>query len=160
MSHTRILVAVCVGLIAFLLSAPGGSGSAPVPIARIGMNYFDGWSGPLANFHFNGLIRPGQNGQYAGREPLSGWRDDSPAAMKAALEWAKEDGIDFFEFDWFYPPPDPILNTALANYRSLADHHGVGYSLLYVNIDPFVVPNQEWQSVVDGWATKDFTSPS
>ncbi len=30
---------------------------------------------------------------------------DSPAAMKAALEWAQEDGIDFFEFDWFYPPP-------------------------------------------------------
>ena len=63
------------------------------------MNYFDGWSGPLDNFHFNGLVRPGANGKFPGREPLSGWSDASPAAMNVALEWAHEDAIDFFEFD-------------------------------------------------------------
>jgi len=141
-------------------SALAGSAVAhATPSARIGMNYFDGWSDTVANFHFNGLVRPGANGTFAGREPLSGWRDNSPAAMNAALEWAQADAIDFFEFDWFYPPPDPTLNTALTNYRGLSDHHGVGYSLLYVNIDPFVVPNQQWQSTVDGWASQDFTSP-
>src|SRR5438876_9632444 len=113
-------------------SALAGSAVAhATPSARIGMNYFDGWSDTVANFHFNGLVRPGANGMFAGREPLSGWRDDSPSAMNAALEWAQADAIDFFEFDWFYPPPDPTLNTALTNYRALSDHHGVGYSLLY-----------------------------
>src|SRR5436190_20439701 len=137
------------------------SETAPAaPIARAGMNYFDGWSDTLANFHFNGLVRPGAYGRFGRREPLSGWRDDSAAVMNAELERAHSDAIDFFEFDWFYPPPDPTLNTALANYRRLPDHHGVGYSLLYVNIDPFVVPNRYWQTDVDDWAAKDFISPT
>jgi Glycosyltransferase WbsX/Divergent InlB B-repeat domain len=154
-----------IGLAAvFALCASGLSSAArhrarAAPIARVGMNYFDGWSGPLDNFHFNGLARPGANGQFSERKPVSGWSDASPTAMNVALEWAQEDAIDFFEFDWFYPPVDPLLNVALDNYRDLPDHHGVGYSLLYVNIDPFVVPNDQWTSVVDDWATRDFTSP-
>jgi hypothetical protein len=165
---TWIRTSICAAATAVaILGFSGAAGGAlavseaahAAPSARIGMNYFDGWSDTVANFHFNGLVRPGANGTFAGREPLSGWRDGSPAAMNAALEWAHADAIDFFQFDWFYPPPDPVLNTALANYRGLADHGGVGYSLLYVNIDPFVVPNQQWQSIVDGWAAQDFASP-
>ena len=164
---TGIRASVCAGaaavaVVAFAGATGGGRAALGLahttPTARVGMNYFDGWSDTVANFHFNGLVRPGANGRFASREPLSGWRDNSPAAMNAALEWAQADAIDFFEFDWFYPPPDPSLNTALANYRVLPDHHGVGYSLLYVNIDPFVVPSAQWQSVVDGWA-QDFASP-
>jgi glycosyl transferase family WbsX/List-Bact-rpt repeat protein len=140
------------------LCTAGGVARA-TPIARVGMNYFDGWSGPLSNFHFNGLVRPDANGAFPEREPLSGWRDASPAAMNVALEWAQEDAIDFFEFDWFYPPVDPLLNIALNNYRGLADHHGVGYALLYVNIDPFVVPANDWAGVADHWAAHYFSSP-
>jgi Glycosyltransferase WbsX/Divergent InlB B-repeat domain len=141
-------------------AARSQQGQVPlVPIARVGMNYFDGWSDTVANFHFNGLVRPGANGRFGGREPLSGWRDDSSAVMNAELEWAHSDAVDFFEFDWFYPLPDPTLNTALGNYRRLSNHHGVGFSLLYVNIDPFVVPNQLWRSIVEDWAATDFTSP-
>ena len=47
--------------------------------------------------------------------PLSGWRDDTPAAMRVALQWAHQDGVDFFFFDWFYEA-DPLLNVALGNY--------------------------------------------
>jgi hypothetical protein len=159
----RVVAAAVVAAVSVLGVAGGGlaagdRGQADA-IARVGMNYFDGWSGPLSNFHFNGLVRPDANGQFPGRKPLSGWRDASPAAMNVALEWAQEDAISFFEFDWFYPPVDPLLITALGNYRGLADHHGVGYSLLYVNIDPFVVPNNDWGTVVDSWAATDFTSP-
>jgi len=151
-------IAVC-GLCASASGLASGHATQATPTARVGMNYFDGWAGPLTNFHFNGLVRDDANGAFPGREPLSGWSDASPTTMNVALEWAHEDAIDFFEFDWFYPPVDPFLNVSLGNYRSLPDHHGVGYSLLYVNIEPFVVPNDEWSSIVDDWAARDFSSP-
>ena len=127
------------------------------------MNYFDGWSDQLSTFHFDGLVRVGPNGQFPGRQPLSGWRDDTPEAMRAALGWARTDGVDFFYFDWYYDSPpgrDPDhLNRALANYLQLREHGGVGAALMYVNIPPFVVPRGDWQSTVDRWVTQDFMSP-
>jgi uncharacterized repeat protein (TIGR02543 family) len=122
------------------------------------MNYFDGWSDNLTGFHFNGLVRPDANGRFPGRMPLSGWRDNTPAAMRVALQWAHQDGVDFFFFDWFYHA-DPLLNVALGNYLQLKDHHGVGVALEYINIDPFVVPQSDWQSVVDQWVTRVFSNP-
>jgi hypothetical protein len=131
-------------------------------MARIGMNYFDGWADQLSNVHFDGLVRPGANGQFPGREPLSGWRDNTPAAMRASLTWAHADGVGFFYFDWYFDAPnsgDPSLNTALANYWRLRAHDGVGAALMYVNADPFVVSQADWQSTVEQWVTQDFTRP-
>jgi len=54
---------------------------------------------------------------------------------------------------------DPLLNVALGNYLLLNDHRGVGAALEYINIDPFVVPQPDWQSVVDQWVTQDFSNP-
>lgn len=131
------------------------------------MNYFDGWSDQLSSYHFDGLIRPGANGQFPGREPLSGWRDNTLAAMRASLAWAHADGVGFFYFDWYYGAPNPSdpsqdpthLNTALANYWQLNTHDGVGAALMYVNVDSFVVPQADWQSTVEQWVTQDFTKP-
>jgi hypothetical protein len=123
------------------------------------MDYFDGWANPVSNFHYEGLVRPGVNGQFPQYRPLSGWRDNTLASMRASLTWAHQDGVDFFFFDWFYPPPDPSLNTALTNYLRLPDHDGVGAALFYINIDPFTVPQSEWRSTVEQWVTQDFTNP-
>ena len=153
-----VLVSACLASVLVIGADTGGSAIVPVPVARIGMNYFDGWSDHVSGFHFNGLVRPGANGQFPGRMPLSGWRDNTPAAMRVALEWAHQDGVDFFFFDWYYQA-DPLLNVALGNYLLLNDHRGVGAALEYINIDPFVVPQPDWQSVVDQWVTQDFSNP-
>src|SRR6266571_1673593 len=117
----RGVVLVACGLVPFVLVggvSGGGATSAPVPVARIGMNYFDGWADPISSFHYDGLVRPGVNGQFPQYRPLSGWRDNSLASMRASLRWAHQDGVDFFFFDWFYnpQPPSPNLNNALMNY--------------------------------------------
>jgi hypothetical protein len=122
------------------------------------VNYFDGWSGPLSGFHFQGLV----SGSFAGRRPLSGWRDNTVASMRAALSWARDDGADFFFFDWYYHgelSSDPSLNQALANYRALPDHHGVGFALDYIDLGEFAVPPSEWGSVVEQWVREDFSNP-
>jgi hypothetical protein len=75
--------------------------------------------------------------------------------MRVSLNWAHQDGVDFFFFfDWFWysqqPGPDqqrsPHLNNALANYMKLRDHDGVGAALMYINIDPFTVPQWDWHA--------------
>src|ERR1700733_9399762 len=94
---------------------PGGgtsnsfSFSVPCPIAapstasnqthaRLGAYYFDGWSSPLTNFHFQGLPL----GPYQSREPLSAWQDFGSCAVEEQLAWAHNSGIDFFVFDWYF----------------------------------------------------------
>lgn len=52
--------------------APPAPGSTQTR-ARLGAYYFDGWSGPLTNFHFQGLPL----GPYQDRQPFSSWQDSS-----------------------------------------------------------------------------------
>jgi hypothetical protein len=132
------------------------------PTARVGAFYFDGWSGPLSSFHFDGLAHPGPLGYFPGRRPLSGWRDNTPQSLEAQLRWAHADGISFFIFDWYSAADRSslVLNTAHDNYLALFDHAGVGYALAYVNQDPFVVQPPLWASVVKGWVTNDFVNPN
>jgi hypothetical protein len=66
--------------------------------ARLGAYYFDGWAGPLTNFHFMGM----PNGPYQNRQPLSGWQDNNNCAVEQQLAWAHSFGIDFFVFDWYF----------------------------------------------------------
>ncbi len=156
-----MLVAAC--LVSVLLAGTASSGFAagPVPDARIGMNYFDGWADPVSSFHYDGLVRPGANGQFPQYRPLSGWRDNTLASMRVSLNWARQDGVGFFFFDWFWnpQPPSPHLNNALANYMKLPYHDGVGAALMYINIDPFTVPQSDWRATVEQWVTQDFANP-
>src|SRR5438067_4823272 len=144
----RLLIAAASLALLGVIVAVGHASPGPAASARVGAYYFDGWSGPLSNYHFEGLAWPGRNGQFPGRRPLSGWRDDSLDAMEAQLRWAHADGIGFFVFDWYWFNPDPTgngpINMAHDNYLKLADHDGVGYALLYVNQDPFGAPPAEW----------------
>ena len=119
--------------------------------ARLGAYYFDGWSGPLTNFHFNGL----PFGPYQDRQPLSGWQDNNQCAVEQQLAWAHNFGIDFFVFDWYFNvqanDPGENLNSALQITHSLPDRHGMQYAILYVDASPFDVGPADWTSAVNEW---------
>jgi hypothetical protein len=121
--------------------------------ARLGAYYFDGWSGPLTNFHYQGMPA----GPYVDREPLSGWQDSNSCAVEQQLALASAFGINFFVFDWYYNAsavdPGENLNSAFELTRSLQNHHGMQYALLYVNSAPFVVEPTAWSAVVSQWVT-------
>src|SRR5262249_58315310 len=53
----------------------------------------------------------------------------------------------------------PCLNVALQNYKSLGDHHGVGFALLLVNDNVDAISPQEWPAFADRWVTEDFLNP-
>jgi Glycosyltransferase WbsX/IPT/TIG domain len=120
--------------------------------ARLGAYYFDGWAGPLTEFHFNGLV----SSSYQGREPLSGWRDDNACAVEQQLAWAHAFGLSFFVFDWYFNgsviEPTDDLNSAFKITRSLPDRHGMQYAILYVNQGPFKITNSaDWTASVTEW---------
>ena len=150
-----LLAAVATGSTAIAVSSRTHAKAQGTPAARIGAIYFDGWACPLTNFHFKGLL----GSKFAGRRPLSGWRDNTPQAMQAQLRWAHSDGIAFFLFDWYREDIDPCLNVAHDNYLKLHNHEGVGLALLYVNHDPFGVSPAEWPALVERWVTRDFLQP-
>jgi Glycosyltransferase WbsX len=119
--------------------------------AQVGAYYFDGWSGPLTNFHFDGLPL----GSYNGRQPLSGWQDSNTCAMERELAWAHNFGVDFFIFDRYWKAeanePGDNLNSALEITHRLADRHGMKYAILYVDGQPFDVSAAEWPAAVSQW---------
>jgi len=130
--------------------------AAPAPAstqtkARLGAYYFDGWSGPLTERHFQGLPL----GPYQDRQPLTGWQDSSTCAVEQQLALAHNFGIDFFVFDWYYNvevnDPGENLNSALQITRALPDRHGMQFAILYVDSTPFDVPPAEWTMAVSEW---------
>jgi hypothetical protein len=149
--------------------APGGGTSNSLPfnvscvipsvgtasgqtLARLGAYYFDGWSGPLTNFHFMGM----PNGPYQDREPLSGWQDNNNCAVEQQLAWARSSGIDFFVFDWYFntavtDPTGEDLNSALKLTHALPNRHGMQYAILYVNSPPFVIGPADWAGAINEW---------
>jgi len=120
--------------------------------ARVGAFYFDGWSGPLTGFHFQGLPL----GPYQDRQPLSGWQDSSTCAMEQQLAWAHNFGINFFIFDWYFNAeiinPGENLNSALQITHTLPDRHGMQFAIMYVNGSPFNVGPADWAATVNEWA--------
>jgi len=148
--------------------APGGGTSGPLDFAvpcvipspapaaaqtkaRVGAYYFDGWSGPLTNFHFQGL----PFGPYQDRQPFSAWQDSSTCAVEQQLATAHNFGIDFFVFDWYFNvqvnDPGENLNSALQITQALPNRHGTQYAILYVDGPPFDVGPADWTSAVNEW---------
>jgi hypothetical protein len=119
--------------------------------ARVGAYYFDGWSGPLTNFHFQGLPL----GPYQDRQPFSAWQDNSACAVEQQLATAHNFGVDFFVFDWYFNAqvndPGENLNSALEITQSLPDRHGMQYAILYVDGSPFDVGPSDWTTAVNEW---------
>ena len=127
------------------------------PRAVVGVYYFDGWA-RQGDSHLTGLLT---NAAYAGREPLSGWLDNTSRSIARQLAWAHDDGVSFFVFDWYYHhkgPPLP-LNNALHLYQRLRHHSGVRYALLDVNIGQFAIPQDDWHAEVTRWTKHYFIQP-
>jgi hypothetical protein len=130
---------------------PPAAPAAAQTQARVGAYYFDGWSGPLTNFHFQGLPL----GPYQDRQPFSGWQDNSPCAVEQQLATAHNFGIDFFVFDWYFNAeandPGENLNFAFQTTQALPDRHGMQYAILYVDSPPFIVEPANWTTAVNQW---------
>ena len=137
---------------------PSSAPASGQTTARLGAYYFDGWSAPLTNFHFQGLPL----GPYQDRQPFSAWQDNSICAVEQQLATAHNFGIDFFIFDWYFNvavnDPGENLNSALEITQALLNRYGMQYAIMYVDDPPFYVQPTDWTSAVSAWVG-DMTDP-
>ena len=157
--RSRLTASLCAAtaLFACTFSVGAAPSHGAEPSARVGIYYFGGWAGPLSHSLFTGL-----GGRFAGREPLTGWRDTTAQTMRTQLYWARRMGIDFVNFLWYYRPERaeaPFLNRGLANYVALRDHQGVKFAITYTNEPSFVIPRNEWRAIAEDWVMRYFSSP-
>ena len=116
---------VCLGLLVVVPAASGGSTGGAAPVARIGMNYFDGWADPVSSFHYDGLVRSGVNGQFSQYRPLSGWRDNTLASMRVSLRTAQY-GLQSHGRTWDRTPLQTAMFCARRAHRGTHAVHATG----------------------------------
>ena len=119
--------------------------------ARLGAYFFDGWTGPLTNFHFAGL----PFGPFQDRQPVTGWQDNFNCSIEKEIVLARNFGVNFFVFDWYFNAeandPGENLNSGIDIMHGLTDRHGMEYAILYVNSSPFIAGLADWSATVNEW---------
>jgi hypothetical protein len=144
----------------------------------VGVYYFDGWSGK--NRHADDPAQPWAKNapthftkrfteEFADREPIWGWRDDSLDIMERQIDIAAENGVDFFLFCWYWRENNGPINTDAINelphhtsmnlYLKAKNKHKVKFALLIANHGGSEIKGTEnWQEAVLYW-TQYFKDP-
>ncbi|MDP2061244.1 MAG: glycoside hydrolase family 99-like domain-containing protein, partial [Flavobacteriaceae bacterium] len=145
---------------------------------KVGAYYFDGWAGknrnadkpdePWAKNAPSHLTRRMVE-EFADREPVWGWRDDSQEIMERQIDLAADNGIEFFLFCWYWRDTNgPInveaienlsLHTSLNLYMKAKNKHRIKFSFLVANHGGSEIKGAEnWGKATEYWA-KYFKDP-
>ncbi len=171
-------VALLAGIMIFSGCSQAGSERTNKLNVKVGAYYFDGWAGknkyaddsnePWAKDAPSHLTRRFVN-EFSNREPVWGWRDDSPEIMERQIDLAADNGVDFFLFCWYWSDnKGPInveaveknnLHTSMELYLKAKNRDRLKYSLLIANHAGFeILENENWASAVRYWS-KYFKDP-
>lgn len=157
-------LSACILLV--LAEAGKGQTTQAKPGVTVGAYYFDGWSGrnkKLAEDPQFAKLNPPTHltkrllGEFAGREPIWGWRDDELEIVEDQIDLAADHGITFFAFCWyFHKDPNEIakdpLNTGLKLYLKANNNHRLKFCLLVANHAGFEIKDtSDWKQVANLW---------
>jgi hypothetical protein len=147
---------------AAVVTAPLAAGAR----ATVGAYYFDGWAGKSERWKddptWTALNPPTHLTkrmleEFADREPIWGWRDDSLAVMERQIDLAADNGLAFFAFCWYWNK-DPLKveqdpkHTGLQLFLKAKNNHRLKFCLLVANHQGFLFQGaDEWQKATEGW---------
>ena len=140
--------------------------------ATIGVYYFDGWSGKhqLADNPGEPWAKNAPTHQtrrmieeFPDREPVWGWRNDSPEIMKWQIDLAAENGVDFFLFCWYWKNDRGAINvdalkndyhhTSMELYLKAPNKNKLKYCLLVANHGGAeIIGKENWMDAVRYWS--------
>jgi hypothetical protein len=139
--------------------------------ATVGAYYFDGWAGrnkladdpkePWAREAPTHLSRRMVE-EFAEREPVWGWRDDSLAVMERQINLAVDHGLSFFAFCWYWHDNGQAINekaikeepmhTSLELFLKVKNNHRLKFCLMVANHGGFEIKGAEnWKRAADFW---------
>lgn len=131
-----------------LLGLPALAADGPAAPVTAGAYYFDGWTGQT--HHITDRLTT----EFAAREPVWGWRDDSPDVMRQQIDFAADYGLAFFSFCWYYPEgekKETPLNNALSLYLAAPNRDRLKFCLLVANHGGFRIGPKDWDAVCRRW---------
>lgn len=147
---------------------------------KLGAYYFAGWAGKCPYddgkpenawakgmpSHFTKMLAT----EYAGREPIWGWRDDTPAIMERQINLAADNGITFFSYCWYWSDnKGPINASAIEKdskhlpmymFMNAKNNSRMEFCLLVANHSGHeIVGTEAWKQAADFWISRYFTHP-
>jgi len=136
------------------------------PGAMVGAYYFDGWAGKSQRWQDDPAwtkLNPPTHltkrmiEEFASREPIWGWRDDSLATMERQIDLAADHGIAFFAFCWYWNKDPQKLaqdpkHTGLSLFLEARNNHRLKFCLLVANHAGFLFQGaDDWRKAAEGW---------
>ena len=150
------------------------------PRIKMGAYYFAGWAGkcPYDNgtpenawakgmpTHFTKKLAT----EFAGREPIWGWRDDTQALMERQIDLAANNGIAYFSFCWYWGDNKGPINVPsiekdskhlpMYMFMNAKNNPKMEFCLLVANhAGAEIVGTAAWKQAADFWITKYFKHP-
>lgn len=157
---TCTLLVLCLQL---LVTTAAQSGQ---PRATVGAYYFDGWSGTSSRWQddpaWTALNPPTHLTkrmieEFAEREPVWGWRDDSLEIMERQIDLAADHGIAFFAFCWYWNrDPEQVAadpkHTGLRLFLKARNNHRMKFCLLVANHGGYLFEDaDDWAKAAEAW---------
>jgi len=142
------------------------TGQAAKHRATVGAYYFDGWAGRSERWKDDATwaaLNPPTHltkrmlDEFADREPIWGWRDDSLEIMERQIDLAADHGIAFFAFCWYWnADPQKVAqdpkHTGLQLFLKAKNNRRLKFCLLVANHAGYVFQDaDEWQKAAEGW---------
>ncbi|WP_164851422.1 glycoside hydrolase family 99-like domain-containing protein [Larkinella soli] len=147
-----ILLIFCVCAGAILPLSPTFRTPVKKDRPRVGVYYFDGWSG-LTRGHLTQTLID----SFPEREPIWGWITSKKDVMQAQINTAADAGIDFFSFCWYKFPADKAnfrqhpLNHALNLFLQAPNRNRLKFCLLVANHGGSVLGPADWEQAAGAW---------
>ncbi|MDD4891593.1 MAG: glycoside hydrolase family 99-like domain-containing protein [Phycisphaerae bacterium] len=137
----------------------------------IGAYYFDGWSGqrtlagdvkePWAKNAPTHLTKRLVE-EFPEREPVWGWRDDSPEIMERQIDLAADHGLAFFAFCWYWRDDERAINkqaikddplhTSMELFLKAKNNRRLKFCLLVANHQGARIRGSEnWKQAGEFW---------
>lgn len=118
---------------------------------KVGAWYFGGWSFPPDEEGYTFHISPTLVNQYQEREPVWGWREDTPEIMEKQIDYAANAGLSFWGFCWYENTlvEDPVLMDNLNNALDLFLQAPNSQKLDFLLLSCFPVSFVNWEKLCD-----------
>ena len=138
--------------------------AAAKPRAQIGAYYFDGWAGRSDQAgkaewakHAPTHLTKRMLDEFPDREPVWGWRDDSPAVMERQIDLAADAGLAFFAFCWYWHESEKDIredpkHAGLELFLKARNNRRMKFCLLVANHAGFEIRGTEaWKKAAALW---------
>jgi hypothetical protein len=162
------------------LAARGAGAPEPTPRMKLGAYYFAGWSGhspyddgSVSNAWARGMpthFTKKLATDFAGRTPVWGWRDDTPALMERQIALAADHGVAFFSLCWYWHDTKKPINTMgieedskhlpMRLFINAANNRRMEFCLLVANHRGAEIEGPDaWRQAADYWIANYFRHP-